>query len=674
MCPLCLGSPSKGAATLRLALPSLAAIAPRPTPVESSLPDFTAAGGVLMADGKELELRGISWFGLEGGGAMVDGLWEHSIAHYMSQMSELGINALRLPVAVDNVLLDPRPTTSAWRDAEAARARALGALKLLVRRAASAGILVLVDMHRLVGSIWPDPGGLWYNELVPEAAVHAAWRRIAALLCSEWNVIGADLFNEPYRARWGGGDPRLDWAAAAERLGATVQKHCPRWLIFVQGVADYRHEAEGRPSQFYWGENLRNVTARQLRLERPNKLVYSPHVYGRTLRSAAAAAAGELAFLDHPRYPHNLPGVWEEHWAHVATRGVGTVVVGEWGGSTKHDGAWMGAMVEFLLRRRLSSFFWSLNSNDGQTGGLLREWGEPDAKKTSMLQALPSTDVLRLLLPAVPPGSGGAPGDARGDATAAGDGPVAQACAAPYADCSGSRCCVQAWGRFKRITCYEKEPGIAGATVSAVCQDWCRPDSEFSCVPLGVDKPFSAPPTLPPPPSPPPPPPLPPPPPWTSPAPSPSALEEDSVQHEPSEPTTAAHTTPQHHEPKRSLSPPPPPPPKPRHAHAPLPSPVSSASSPAAAMLPAKSTEPVTSTEPARENEADRLTRPQQSPGSMAEAAAEPTEQPSPEGAALVAVAGGLLACLLMRSVGQCGAPSERGGSKSGGAYSGVGF
>ena len=36
-------------------------------------------------------------------------------------------------------------------------------------------------------SIWPEPGGLWFNELVPEAAVHAAWRRLAALLCAEWH-------------------------------------------------------------------------------------------------------------------------------------------------------------------------------------------------------------------------------------------------------------------------------------------------------------------------------------------------------------------------------------------------------------------------------------------------------------------------------------------------------
>ena len=71
------------------------------TPVPAGLPDFrTAAGGAILANGVELELRGISWFGLEGGGAMLDGLWEHDITHYMRLLSGLGVNALRLPLAV----------------------------------------------------------------------------------------------------------------------------------------------------------------------------------------------------------------------------------------------------------------------------------------------------------------------------------------------------------------------------------------------------------------------------------------------------------------------------------------------------------------------------------------------------------------------------------------------
>ena len=56
-------------------------------------------------------------------------------------------------------------------------------------------------------------------------------------LWKEWNVFGADLFNEPHAARWADGSSSVDWAAAADRLAETVQRICPRWLIFVQVTA-----------------------------------------------------------------------------------------------------------------------------------------------------------------------------------------------------------------------------------------------------------------------------------------------------------------------------------------------------------------------------------------------------------------------------------------------------
>ena len=168
-------------------------------------------------------------------------------------------------------------------DSEVAKAgSSLDALLLLIRHAARAGILVLLDLHRLVSAIWPDPAGLWYSNLVPETAVRAAWVVLARRFCGEWNVMGADLFNEPHRARWGDGGLRLDWAAAAERIGSTVRLLCPRWLVLVQGVGDPAR-THNQPSQFFWGENLVNVSKRPLTL---SNSVYSPH--------------GELAIL----YPH----------------------------------------------------------------------------------------------------------------------------------------------------------------------------------------------------------------------------------------------------------------------------------------------------------------------------------------------------------------------------------
>jgi hypothetical protein len=201
---MCLVEPPPRAATIRLALPpdayrTVQTSTLSPSPVAVGVPSFVttdhptriALVGSNGARKMPLELRGINWFGFEGTGGVVDGLWEHSSAYFLELCAQLGINAIRIPLAVDTILLNPPPTTSVWKDAEMAKApRSLDALTIIIRRAAASGILILLDMHRLVAAIWPDPHGLWYSDLVPESAVHAAWVVLARRFCAEWNVFG----------------------------------------------------------------------------------------------------------------------------------------------------------------------------------------------------------------------------------------------------------------------------------------------------------------------------------------------------------------------------------------------------------------------------------------------------------------------------------------------------
>ena len=91
----------------------------------------------------------------------------------------------------------------------------------------------------------------------------------------------------------------------------------------------------------------------------PCRTLTAPHVYGPSLRSRAAAAAGELAFLDAPSFPHNMPQTWHAHWAFAAHELGLAVVVGEWGGSARGaDRVWQEAFVQYLLDAKLSSFAW----------------------------------------------------------------------------------------------------------------------------------------------------------------------------------------------------------------------------------------------------------------------------------------------------------------------------
>lgn len=206
--------------------------------------DFTARGGTLHASGASREVRfalkGINWFGAEGKGAVVDGLWARPLGSYLDEIARLGFNAIRLPLAVDNVL--DNPEVDRWSLTADDRLRGLRSLDIverLVAEASARGLLVLLDMHRLRAAVWPDPRGLWYEADEGRPLEHgrprafrlrAAWRLLAHRFCSHWNVVGADLFNEPWGATWGSGRADTDWAAAAEALGDEVRAFAPLLL------------------------------------------------------------------------------------------------------------------------------------------------------------------------------------------------------------------------------------------------------------------------------------------------------------------------------------------------------------------------------------------------------------------------------------------------------------
>ena len=74
---------------------------------QPGLPAFTAANNKIFIDGKPIRLRGANWFGFEGANAVVDGLWERPMAEYVGFLASQGFNAVRVPLAMDNIANDP---------------------------------------------------------------------------------------------------------------------------------------------------------------------------------------------------------------------------------------------------------------------------------------------------------------------------------------------------------------------------------------------------------------------------------------------------------------------------------------------------------------------------------------------------------------------------------------
>jgi endoglucanase len=74
------------------------------------------------------------------------------------------------------------------------------------------------------------------------------------------------------------------------------------------------------------------------------------------------------------------------------------MVIGEWGGAVSGpNGVWMNAFVDYLLAKGATdTFFWCLNPDSGDTGGLLKDdWKTPDTAKLDLLKRLvPSPTII----------------------------------------------------------------------------------------------------------------------------------------------------------------------------------------------------------------------------------------------------------------------------------------
>ena len=85
--------------------------------------------------------------------------------------------------------------------------------------------------------------------------------------------------------------------------------------------------------------------------------------------------------------------------ASAAVSAGATLVIGEWGGRyVGADEQWQDELKAFLLEHGLSSFYWALNPNSGDTGGLLLDdWITPDTSKLARLSELPSPTLTQTL-------------------------------------------------------------------------------------------------------------------------------------------------------------------------------------------------------------------------------------------------------------------------------------
>ncbi|MGH2461035.1 MAG: glycoside hydrolase family 5 protein, partial [Chloroflexota bacterium] len=251
----------------------------------------------------------------------------------------------------------------------------------IIVEAGKGGLKIILDQHRPTTD---SQSALWYTVELTQAEWIDQWKALAQRYLGNDAVIGADLHNEPSGdCTWGSGDPKTDWAMAAETCGNEILKVNPNWLIFVEGIEKVVDKF-GNVLDWTWqGGELIEARTDPVKLAVPGRLVYSSHDYGPSVYNQG--------WFSDPKFPDNLPAFWDFHWGYLQKQGIAPVFVGEFGGPSVGDdpeGLWQRTLVNYLKANRIHYAYWAFNANSADTGGLLEpDWKTINVAKQNLLKS-----------------------------------------------------------------------------------------------------------------------------------------------------------------------------------------------------------------------------------------------------------------------------------------------
>jgi len=453
---------------------SVATTAGQPAPV------FRAENGGVTKNGVAFPVHCGAWFGLEGrhepsndptnpSGApmelyMGNTFWANgnagtgrTIQQTMEEITALGINVVRLPVVpqtLKNNPPDPQGMAPYLKNHESVRVpNARQALEEFIVLADQNNIEVMLDIHSCSNYIGWRAGRLDARPPYADATrdnydftreeyscaatgnpvtvttIHAyneaLWLddlRLLAGLGDQLgvdNIIGIDIFNEPWDYTW------EDWKTLTEHAYQAINEVNPNILLFVQGIGSTANNQDGTPSTFTqtphgdmatnpnWGENLYEAGANPPNVPQ-DRIVYSPHTYGPSVfvqkmfmdpaQPQCAGLEGDAAGdadCNIVINPTLLRAGWEEHFGYLEDMGY-TLVVGEFGGNLEWPGGaaslrdqarwshvtpgvdaeWQSIFVDYMVEKGIEGCYWSINPESGDTGGLYGHAYDPVSNTT----------------------------------------------------------------------------------------------------------------------------------------------------------------------------------------------------------------------------------------------------------------------------------------------------
>ncbi len=361
----------------------------------TSMPAFplsTSGNKIVDANGFPVTLQGVNWFGFETANHVPHGLWTRDYKDMLKQISLLGFNVIRLPFSLQAL----NATTISGIDYGSGKNAALQGktpqqvMDIIIDEAAKNNLMVILDNHSqaddgFMFDLWYGQNGFTENDWV------ARWETLATRYANKPNVIGADLKNEPHGSATWGTDAANDWRKAAERAGNAILAKNGNWLIFVEGIEG--QVAGGQQlQQHWWGGNLEGVRNNPVRLNKANKLVYSPHEYGPSVFAQPWFSSPDLVNI--------LSDRWSKGFGYINDQNTAPILVGEFGaknvGLDTVEGRWFRQFTNYMSSKGINWTFWSWNPNSGDTGGVLNDdWQTIHTDKMAVLTALINKEAIQ---------------------------------------------------------------------------------------------------------------------------------------------------------------------------------------------------------------------------------------------------------------------------------------
>ena len=354
------------------------------TAAKPQLPLHIEGSDIKDSAGDTVVLHGVNWFGMETSTHSPHGLWTRDYKDMLKQIAALGFNTVRVPFSLESL---GSSTTSGidfanGRNAELKGKTPLQVLDAVITEAARLGLLIILDNHSQADDGYMYP--LWFGQSgYTEADWIAIWKKLAARYADQQNVIAFDVKNEPHgSASWGTGGPN-DWRRAAQAAGNAILRVNPRMLIVIEGIE--APVAGGTLERHWWGGNLEGVRSHPVRLDLPNRVIYSPHEYGPEVFAQPWFADDNMSTT--------LAHRWHAGFGYIVNSHTAPVLVGEFGAkdvsTSSVEGRWFRQFADYLSDNSISWTYWAWNPNSGDTGGILKDdWTTVHADKLAVLKSV----------------------------------------------------------------------------------------------------------------------------------------------------------------------------------------------------------------------------------------------------------------------------------------------